>query len=304
LGDFGLVQTPDPAGLTQPGRKLGPQNFLPYEAQVEAENAEGGPIDVYELAKTLWVLVCDLPWAPLGHQALDAGYPIEGYRLRAHARELDRIVDRCTRQVPRERPPMSQVAADFRAWIVLAQREPEQEALASAAAAVRRRLGPAMLVGVQRDREQGLGREVLQRLQEVFSDLKQWLEQELPGLVSEGYYERDVIDRLRGPSADQLAGNHVFGAAATLMLQGSTSFGAPVVLRVGRWAELFDDGTLVVRVGLQLDVAGNDQDEFEVILDRRVPVDSTQAEGVPQETRKAIAAHLPGWVERFATAVV
>ena len=57
IGDFGIADFPEKSGLTRTGEKLGPANFLAPEMIECSGEVRSGPVDVYSLAKTLWVLV-------------------------------------------------------------------------------------------------------------------------------------------------------------------------------------------------------------------------------------------------------
>jgi serine/threonine protein kinase len=56
LGDFGLVDFPGKSHITDRMEILGPRFFIAPEMLIDAENVDGGPADVYSLAKTLWAL--------------------------------------------------------------------------------------------------------------------------------------------------------------------------------------------------------------------------------------------------------
>jgi len=57
LGDFGLVDFPEKNHVTQRGEEIGPKWTIAPEMRRNPENAQGGPADIYSLAKTLWILL-------------------------------------------------------------------------------------------------------------------------------------------------------------------------------------------------------------------------------------------------------
>ena len=120
ISDFGLVDLPDADELTIADRPLGPRYFLAYEMVVDAANADPAPADVFSLAKTLWVLCVDQRWPPQGEQhASSDAYSIGNFRPHPLARQLDELIERCTRHDPLARPSMVQLSDDLRAWLAL-----------------------------------------------------------------------------------------------------------------------------------------------------------------------------------------
>lgn len=120
VGDFGLVATPEPSGLTPPGHPLGPAHYTAYEMIANSQSADPKPADVYSLAKTLWVLTTDQRFPPEGHQpAGTRGFEISDYRPHHNANLLDALIDRATRIHPDNRPTMAEIARDLRRWLTL-----------------------------------------------------------------------------------------------------------------------------------------------------------------------------------------
>ncbi|MCO5244218.1 MAG: hypothetical protein M9927_10380 [Anaerolineae bacterium] len=70
------------------------------------------------LAKTLWVLATGPESAVPGEQRIDVpALTISYYVRHPHARQLDLLVERATRHIPRERPSMTEFAAELKAWL-------------------------------------------------------------------------------------------------------------------------------------------------------------------------------------------
>jgi hypothetical protein len=73
---------------------------------------------VYSLAKTLWVLATGQGFPPEGHQAAGvAGFNVVDWRPDARAAALDRLIDRCTRLPPDQRPTMRDVVSELETWL-------------------------------------------------------------------------------------------------------------------------------------------------------------------------------------------
>ena len=125
VGDFGLIAPPDKDDLARTGRPIGPAHYTAYELIIEPTGADAHPADVYSLAKTLWVLATEQGYPPEGHQAPDVtGFNIADWRPDARAGALDRLVDRCTRLPPDQRPSMADVASELEAWLAMSN-EPQ-----------------------------------------------------------------------------------------------------------------------------------------------------------------------------------
>ena len=116
VGDFGLVALPDRRNLTRAGRKVGPANFIAPEMLEDAHEAAAGPVDVYSLAKTLWVLLMHRKYpVPGAHQTTEREYSLTP-KLGDHAcaRATDRLLARCTHIRPSARPTMDEFAKELR----------------------------------------------------------------------------------------------------------------------------------------------------------------------------------------------
>jgi len=126
IGDFGLVDYPDKASLTAPGKWVGPIWYLAPELLEDPDNAESGPADVYSLAKALWVL------------ATGQNYPLPGYLLREfpqcqvssyiadeRAYIIETLIEKATHPDPKERPSMKDVAEELSAWLESPDSSPE-----------------------------------------------------------------------------------------------------------------------------------------------------------------------------------
>jgi serine/threonine protein kinase len=197
LGDFGLVDVPDADAITQPNRRFGPANFLPYELVVNPDTANGGPVDVYELAKTLWVLAAPgLQFAPLGPQRADGdAYTLErltdGNPL---AQDLDRLIEACTRTDPLLRPSMAQVSADLQAWIAMSNRREagdDGDALRDAAAALRHAFADDLTQGRVNEQRVARGRRGWTSVGYGMERLYYELAELVPGAITRSNHVKD-----------------------------------------------------------------------------------------------------------------
>jgi hypothetical protein len=116
VGDFGLVELPDVETLND-GRVPGSFGFIADEVLADPLGSEGGPADVFALAKSLWVLLVDgQDFPPQGHIRADGGAATLSRRLVVGSvDDLDRIIDRATAPV-QVRLTMRQLAGELRAW--------------------------------------------------------------------------------------------------------------------------------------------------------------------------------------------
>ncbi|MCX4581174.1 protein kinase [Streptomyces sp. NBC_01571] len=117
IGDFGLVTFPGKSDVTSSAVKLGPANFHAPEMLEPGEKADGGPADVWSLAKTMWVLLRRTRWPLPGEYRAGGEYSLQGHIALPWAGELDRLMQRCTALTPEARPTMADFAKEVRACL-------------------------------------------------------------------------------------------------------------------------------------------------------------------------------------------
>ncbi|MGQ4388895.1 serine/threonine protein kinase [Streptomyces sp. SAS_270] len=117
IGDFGLVTFPGKGDVTSSSVKLGPVNFHAPEMLEPSDNADGGPADVWSLAKTMWVLLRRTRWPLPGEYRSGGEYSLQGHIALAWAGELDRLMQSCTVLHPAGRPTMAEFAREVRACL-------------------------------------------------------------------------------------------------------------------------------------------------------------------------------------------
>ena len=139
IGDFGLVEYPTKDAFTTGERAPGAFHYLAPECLLDP-NVPAGPVDVYALAKTLWVLGSNQRLPLQGH--LNASFePLRLGTFSPHLRirQIEMLLDRATHPTPESRPTMSQVANELEAWLSPQQTFPvviNDAALANRATAI------------------------------------------------------------------------------------------------------------------------------------------------------------------------
>jgi hypothetical protein len=117
IGDFGIADFPDKAGLTVPGRRIGPANYLAPEMIDYSGEVRSGPADVYSLAKTLWAVAAGHKNPPPGELRRDR----HDLRLSSvvedpRAPMLEPLLERATAHDPAGRPTMDEMLDELTWW--------------------------------------------------------------------------------------------------------------------------------------------------------------------------------------------
>ena len=306
VGDFGIVDVPDAEAITKAGKRFGPANFLPYELITNPDTAEGGPVDVYELAKTLWVLAAD-EWlltqgglyAPLGPQPADGGKFTLNRILAGHplASRLDELIERCTRTDPDLRPHMAQVHADLQAWVEMAERRDrgdDNTPLAKAAAELRAAFADHLTAGELRQQQVEIARERITSLRDGIERLAEELRRELPGGVTISSHNPTVLAALGSPRVDQAPDAVMTAGYAVVVKLDDDGFRPEVLLAIV--TELEQDGRLSIRAGAFLDYPGLDAGESEVLYRSDALVDSVATDNAIEGSIAALRAAAPNWL--------
>jgi serine/threonine protein kinase len=117
IGDFGIADFPDKTGVTTPGRKMGPANYLAPEMIEYCGDVASGPADVYALAKTFWALAVGRNFPPPGELRRDrADLRLSAQIEDARAESLELVLERATAHNPAERPTMSNFEQELSWW--------------------------------------------------------------------------------------------------------------------------------------------------------------------------------------------
>jgi serine/threonine protein kinase len=97
VGDFGLVALPDAEPLATDARPVGSRHYMPYEMFTKPSTADAYAVDVYCLAKTLWVQLTEQNYPLEGHQAAGSRhFSLVDQRPHPGAVALDGLIDRMT----------------------------------------------------------------------------------------------------------------------------------------------------------------------------------------------------------------
>lgn len=278
VGDFGLVTVPDAEPMTDPNRAFGPRNYLPYELIVSPDSAPGGPVDVYELAKTLWVLATPMAFAPLGHQPADGSeYTLErmlGDPLRT---EIDRLIDRATRTTPAQRPSMAEFRDELQAWLEAATRTDAgaPTGLGEAALELRQAFGAELSSGQLRERAIAAGRERVSELATQMTVLERTLAVEVPGAVKREPFNSLLDSVLGGPRSDDIP-DPVFTSLDVIVVAPRAGIAQAQSL-LGALVELRENGDLVIRAGVYFERPGIDWAEGDKVFESVAPAESIQA---------------------------
>jgi serine/threonine protein kinase len=117
LGDFGLVDFPGKSQITDRMEILGPRFYIAPEMLIDAEDVDGGPADVYSLAKTLWVLGTGYSYPIPGEQRItEPALTLSEYVDHPRSKTLDVLMYAATRHSPSARISMSTLHAELDAW--------------------------------------------------------------------------------------------------------------------------------------------------------------------------------------------
>jgi len=165
LGDFGLVTAPDVDTITQVGKPVGSKFYIAPEMILSGSTAPGGPVDVYELAKTIWVLLTNQNHPVPGQHLLDVpALTVSAYVDAARLRTIDLLLERMTEYEPDRRPTMSEVVKELRAWLTVRSSGEPSNDLPTVAREFNALLEPARRRAVEDGRRVTLRQSLLQTL--------------------------------------------------------------------------------------------------------------------------------------------
>jgi len=305
VGDFGLVAPPDKDELAKTGRPIGPAHYTAYELIIDSTGASPHPADVYSLAKTLWVLAAGQSYPPEGHQAANLpGFNIAGWRPHPQADVLDRLIERCTRLPPEQRPTMAELGSELDSWLVLST-QPQPLDLGDLQQELRSRLVAETAAYDRKAELKEAWQEAIRLHQRLIKPLHDQLLRAYPRV------EADAMD-------DQLTNNMM----RTLLEMGSRDIlhrwqrcsriptgpdYDPYVLRVGRGIEVDEDGELILHAFVDVGNPGTSGTDFHWTLfpPRTAHAGTVAAEQavaeVVEETSRKIKEALEVFLRRFAT---
>jgi serine/threonine protein kinase len=255
IGDFGLIYLPDAASLSASDEVIGPFGYIPSELFIDPDGADGERVDVYELAKTLWVLAADARWPPQGPQhPPDDGTGIARYRFHQLAGDFDRLIQIGTRPQA-QRPTMREFEAELNAWLELESTQPAESDVNEVLARLREQSQPYVDETTQRAR---LGeafemswREMAEILEPLVSRLIVALPHINPNQRHSGV--QDVLRTSFDPTGDAYEMYVRDSWAAMASFRNEHTFVSGVCF------EVTNDGVLVVTGGHFIDMGVYDQ---------------------------------------------
>jgi hypothetical protein len=301
VGDLGLLDLPDADPITGPAGIRGPAHFVAYEIYRGDPDADARSGDVFSLAKTLWVLATGQNFPPPGHQRGDeTAEGIAAYTPHRFARELDQVIDRATRLDPATRPPMSEFAADLRAWLRLLEAGPSHAPdLAQAAARLRLAIAPELEAEEQeRARVLAYG-DAASYMKNKMEPVIAAVQDALPGAYASESPEEifELFSYPRGMGLPQVIGSYGYGVVVRVRPP------LPIGLVSGMYVEALDDGSMnlgAAHIVGRRTIGGQEvtwQDQVSVsigTLQQNVEIDRLEAD---------LSASLAAAVDRFVELV-
>lgn len=118
--DFGLVDYPGKIDLTGKGEQLGPKWTMAPEVRRDGPAADPAPGDVYSLAKSLWIILKDVPFGFDGEYTKAGSLAIAHLFSSGHTGILDALLADATSNDPKLRPSIDEFAARLSEWASLA----------------------------------------------------------------------------------------------------------------------------------------------------------------------------------------
>lgn len=303
VGDFGLVAPPDKDELAKTGRPIGPAHYTAYELIIDPTNADPHPADVYSLAKTLWVLATGQGYPPEGHQAAhQPGFNIADWRPHSQAAALDRLIERCTRLPPGQRPTMGEVVSELESWQQISAK-PQRFDLGDLKQQLRTRLATETAAYDRKVELRAAWQEAVRLQQRLITPLNEGLLEAYPRV------EVDAMD-------DKLTNNLM----KTLLHLGSREIlhgwqrctriptgpdYHPYVLRIGRGVEVDEAGELILHAFVDVGNPRTSGTDFHWMLSppRTASVGTLAAEQavgeVVEEIGRQVKAALEVFLRRF-----
>jgi serine/threonine protein kinase len=290
VGDFGLIAPPDKDELAKTGRPVGPAHYTAYELIIDPTGADPHPPDVYSLAKTLWVLATGQGFPPEGHQAASvAGFNVADWRPDARAGALDRLIDRCTRLPPDQRPIMIEVVSELETWL-----EITSEAQPLNLGDLHDQLRGALAADTAAyDREAELKSAWLAAVR-MHSQLMKPLHEQLHEI-----YPRVEVDAMDDKLTNNMMKTLIETGARTVLhtWQRCTRVPTgpeyhPYTLRIGRGIEVADDGDLILHAFVDVGDPGTSHTDYHWTLNppRSAPVGTVAAERALEQAVEEVRA--------------
>jgi serine/threonine protein kinase len=288
VGDFGLIYIPDAESLSASDEVIGPFGYVPSELFTDPTGADPERTDVYELAKTLWVLATEARWPPQGSQhPIDDATSISRYRPHRLADQFDRMIESGTRPEAR-RPGMAEFRDQLGAWLELERSRPMEPRVDAIFARVREQSQGYADENERRNRLIASFEDALRELNSLLAPLRTHLVVALPhigGLVRDGGVQ-EVLRSLEG--ATDFSEIYLCDSLAV-----SATFGTEHTFFAGASVELTNEGELVVTGGYFVDLGMYDQTPELRTRTERAPVGTVSATAALERVAAQLTELLP-----------
>lgn len=116
LSDFGLVDFAGKPELTRTNERIGPKGITPAEMIHDPKNADGLKADIYELAKTLWILLTGQVEGFEGQYNQASKYGLENYFVTNYITPINKLLFNCTDPEPVKRPNIQEFVTQLKSW--------------------------------------------------------------------------------------------------------------------------------------------------------------------------------------------
>lgn len=116
LTDFGLVEFPGKPDLTRINERIGPKGITPPEMIHDPKNADGLKADIYELAKTMWILLTNKVEGFEGQYNPESIYGLDKYFLTDYITHINKLLFSCTDPDPVKRPNIQEFITQLKSW--------------------------------------------------------------------------------------------------------------------------------------------------------------------------------------------
>lgn len=298
VGDFGLVDVPNVESITRGDRPLGPLHFTPSEVLVSHAEIDWSRVDVYALAKTIWVLATDQRHPPDGHQPANVhGLRLSEYVKHPHAGVLDRLVDRATSIAPSERPSMGELASELGEWLALPTDDVAID-VGLTAQRIRERLAREISDSDRRDQWREAFRAAARDLQRLTRPLNEILKEILGRAEidrADDTFARNVLTTRRYGGSPDIVNTYLRTSRISAGLDHSQ-----LQLSMSRCLELTDAGLLIMRLMLSVSRANLGGGHYEWRTpEASEPVTSVAASAMLESGVRELRIHLPDALRAF-----
>ncbi len=116
LSDFGLVDFPGKPELTRTNERIGPKGITPAEMIHDPKNADGLKADIYELAKTLWILLTGKVEGFEGQYDPESIFGLNRFLESDYITPINKLLVRSTNPDPIERPNIQEFITQLNSW--------------------------------------------------------------------------------------------------------------------------------------------------------------------------------------------